>query len=246
MSEDLQLRGMSERTPEMSVRAVRPLAQPFPNSPAQLPAEDLRPYCLSLKNVKQSSRRATTMARCGSKCFVEPTLKNTWTTLAFVRPAREQTLPVSLSREEGRESFSPVRLCRSRAGLTTISSCGLRLQEGPHLRVPAIDRARRLRHLRQGQGGKDRDVPLPHRPRELRRQDWATQRQPGLSFPASGRGRIPAPTPPAPRPKRRVQGACRAALKESRVNNLACGHTLRHAWATPLLEAGVNLRLSQA
>ena len=245
MIEDLQLRGMSERTQEMYVRAVRQLAQHFHTSPDQITEEDLRQYFLHLRNVKKYSRSATTIALCGIKFFFEHTLKRPWTTLTFVRPPREKKLPVILSSEEVRAILRHVRLLRYRACLTTIYSCGLRLQEGTHLRVPDIDRARRLLHIRHGKGGKDRYGPLPHRTLELLRHYWVTPRHPVLIFPAPGRGGIHAPPATASMPKSSVQGAFREALQESGVNKLACVHTLRHSWATHLLEAGVNLRLIQ-
>ena len=90
MSEDLQLRGMSERTQEMYVRAVRQLAQHCHKSPDQITEEELRQSFLHLKNVKKYSRSATTIALCGIKFFFEHTLKRAWTTLTFVRPPREK------------------------------------------------------------------------------------------------------------------------------------------------------------
>src|SRR5439155_13935369 len=221
MIEDLQLRGMAERTQEMYVRAVRQLAQHFHTSPDQITEEELRQYFLHLRNVKKYSRSATTIALCGIKFFFEHTLKRPWTTLTFVRPPREKKLPVILSSEEVRAILRHVRLLRYRACLTTIYSCGLRLQEGTHLRVSDIDSARRLLHIRHGKGGKDRYVPLPHRTLELLRHYWVTHCHPVLIFPAPGRGRIHAPTATAPMPKSSVQGAFREALKESGVNKLA-------------------------
>jgi len=245
MIEDLQLRGLSERTQEMYVRAVRQLTQHFNKSPDQITEEELRQYFLHLKNVRKYSRSATTIALCGIKFFFEHTLKREWTTLTFVRPPREKKLPVILSIQEVREIFRHVRLLPYRTCLTTIYSCGLRLQEGTHLRVTDIDSSRMLIHVRHGKGGKDRYVPLPQRTLELLRQYWVTHRNPLLIFPAPGRGRIHAPTATKPMPKSSLQEAFRAALKESAVNKLACVHTLRHSWATHLLEAGVNLRLIQ-
>jgi site-specific recombinase XerD len=86
MIEDLQLRGLSERTQEMYVRAVRQLAEHYHKSPARITEEELRDYFLSLKNVKHYSRSASTIALCGIKFFYEYTLKREWTTLTFVRP----------------------------------------------------------------------------------------------------------------------------------------------------------------
>jgi site-specific recombinase XerD len=160
MIECLQLRGLSERTQDMYVRAVRQLAEHDRTSPDLITEEDLRQYFLSLKHVKPYSRRASTIALCGIKFFFEQTLHRDWTTLRFVRAPREQKLPVILSLEEVRKLPGCVRLPRDRVCLTTLDSCGLRLQEGTHLQVPDIDRSRLRIHGRRGKGGKDRDCPL--------------------------------------------------------------------------------------
>jgi integrase/recombinase XerD len=245
MIEDLQLRGLSERTQEMYVRAVRQLADYSHKSPARITEEELRDYFLYLKNVKHYSRAASTIALCGIKFFYEQTLKWEWTTLPFVSPPREQKLPVILSPEEVRTILAHLKLLRYRVCLTTIYSCGLRLQEGPHLQVPDIDSARLLVHVRCGKGAKDRYVPLPPRPLALLRQYWATHRHPVWLFPAPSRSGLGMATASAPMPRNRVQDAFRAALKASGLNKRASVHTLRHSSATHLLEAGVNLRLIQ-
>ena len=140
----------------MSVRAVRQLAQQYHTTPARITEEELRDSFLSRKNVKHSSRSATPIALGGSTFFYEQTLKQAWTTLTFVRPPRAQKLPVILSPEEVRTMLAPLQLLRYRVCLTTISSCGLRLPEGPHLQVPDIASARMLVHVRGGTGAKDR------------------------------------------------------------------------------------------
>jgi len=246
MIEGLQLRGLSERTQEMYVRAVRQLAEHDRTSPDLITEEDLRQSFLSIKNVKQYSRRASTIALCGIKFFFEHTLNRDWTTLRFVRAPREKKLPVILSFEEVRRILGGVRLPRYRVCLSTIYSCGLRLQEGTQLHVRDIDSSRMLIHVRRGKGGKDRYVPLPQRTLEGLRQSWVTPRHPVLIFPAPGRGGISLSTATAPRPRSRVQGAFREALKDSGIRKHASVNTLRHSWAPHVLEAGVNLRLIQA
>jgi integrase/recombinase XerD len=120
MIEDLQLRGLAERTQEMDVRAVRQLADYDHKSPDQITEEELRDYFLYLKNVKHYSRAASTIALCGIKFFYEHTLKRAWTTLTFVRPPREHKLPVILSREAVHAILQCVRLPRYHACLRTI------------------------------------------------------------------------------------------------------------------------------
>jgi integrase/recombinase XerD len=96
MIEDMQLRGLAERTQEMYVIVVRQLAEHYSKSPDLITEEELRQYFLYLKNDKQYSRSAITVALCGIKFFYEHTLKREWTTLALVRPPRERKLSVVL------------------------------------------------------------------------------------------------------------------------------------------------------
>jgi integrase/recombinase XerD len=245
MIECMQLRGLSERTQESYVRAVRQLAEHYHKSPDLISEEELRQYFLYLKNVKHYARNTTTIAICGIKFFFEHTLEKEWTIFNLVRPAPEKKLPVILSVAEVRQILSHVRLPRYKVCLTTIYCCGLRLQEGTNLCVADIDSARMMLHVRHGKGAKDRYVPLPERTLLLLRQYWKQHRNPLLLFPAEGRDHIDLARSSEPMSKSSVQAAFRAALKESGNNKRASVHTLRHSWATHLLEAGVNLRLIQ-
>lgn len=245
MIECLQLRGLSERTQEAYTRAVRQLAEHYHKSPDLITEEELRQYFLHIINVKHYSRNTTTIALCGIRFFFEQTLNRNWSLFNIVRPAPEHKLPVVLSLEEVREILNRVRLPRYRVCLSTIYACGLRLQEGIRLAVPDIDSARMMIHVRHGKGNKDRYVPLPKRTLELLRDYWSTHRNPALIFPAEGRGHIDLSKATEPMSKSSVQDAFRAALKQSGINKRASVHTLRHSWATHLLEAGVHLRLIQ-
>lgn len=245
MIECLQLRGLAERTQEAYTRAVRQLAAHYHKSPDQISEAELRQYFLYLKNVKHYSRPTMTVAICGIKFFYEQTLNRHWAIFGIVRPAPEKKLPVILSLAEVRQILGRVRLPRYKVCLTAIYSCGLRLQEGTHLQVADIDSARLMIHVRHGKGAKDRYVPLPQRTLQLLRQYWATHRNPVLLFPAEGRDHIDLARSTEPISKSSVQDAFHAALKESGNNKRASVHTLRHSWATHLLEAGVNLRLIQ-
>ena len=202
MIESLQLRGLSERTQECYVRAVRQLAEHFHKSPDLISEEELRQYFLYLKNVKKWSRPSTTIALCGIKFFFDFTLNKPFTILSLVRPAPEKKLPVILSQEEVRKILSAIRLPRYRVCLTTIYSCGLRLQEGTHLQVADIDK---------------RSLDAPHPPRQ--------RQQRPLRAAAAKHSRTPAsvlayPSPPAlalscrgARPHQVVSGQ-RAAVEE--------------------------------
>jgi integrase/recombinase XerD len=236
--EDLQLRGLSPRTQDSYVRVVRQLAEHYGKSPDVLTEEELRQYLLYLKNEKHAARNTCTLALCSLKFFYQQTLKRDWPVLNFVRPAREKKLPVVFSVEEVQQILGCVRKTRYRVCLSTIYACGLRLMEGVQLPVADVDGARMVVHVRHGKGGQDRYVPLPRRTLELLREYWSSHRDPVWLFPGmtpSG-GSMCATG---------VQRAFKAALAESGVHKQASVHTLRHSWATHLLEAGVNLRLIQ-
>jgi integrase/recombinase XerD len=128
--------------------------------------------------------------------------------------------------------------------LSVLYSCGLRLQEGTHLRVSQIDSQRMVLHIQGGKGNKDRYVPLPQATLALLRSYWATHHHPTWLFPAT----IPqgwTPSQSQPMDGSGVQKAFKAALHSSGIRKAATPHTLRHSYATHLLEAGVNLRLIQ-
>ena len=124
MIESLQLRGLSERTQEAYVRAVRQLADHYHKSPDLITEEELRQYFLHIKNVKKYSRASSTIAICGIKFFYEKTLNREFTTLKLVRAPSEKKLPVILSVEEVQRILREVRLPRYRVCLSTIYSWG--------------------------------------------------------------------------------------------------------------------------
>jgi len=246
MMEDLQLRGLSAKTQDAYVRAVRQLAEHYHKSPDLITEEELRLYFLYLKNDKQVSRSGFTIALCGLKFFYERTLHREWATLDLPRPTREKKLPVVLSTAEVRLILGCLRRPHYRVCLTTIYSCGLRLREGVYLQVTDIDSDRMMLHIRQGKGNKDRYVPLPAGTLQLLRDYWCTHHHPVWLFPAPTRAGVPMSSATQPMDESGVQRAFKAALQESGVQKDASVHTLRHSYATHLLEAGVNLRLIQA
>ncbi len=244
--EDLQLHGLSSRTQEIYVVAVRQLADHYRKSPDQISEEELRAYFLYLKRVKKISPSTLTVALCGIKFFFEYTLNRKWVTFDLVRPAHEKKLPTVLSVNEVCTILECVHMIRYQACLSTIYACGLRIQEGVHLQVGYIDSQRMLVHVHRGKGSKDRYVPLPDNLLSLLRRQWSTHRHPLWLFPTS---RLAAGAPAdtvGPIQVRSVQRAFNSALAESGIHKPATVHTLRHSWATHLLEAGINIRVIQA
>jgi integrase/recombinase XerD len=246
MIEDMQLRGYSHKTQESYLRAVRQLAEHFNKSPEDITEEDLRQYFLHLKNVKRASRSTCTQALCGIKFLFQQTLKRDWTTFELVRPPKEKKLPVVLSQEEVRRVLSCLNSFRHHVCLSTIYSCGLRLQEGVQMQVADLDSDRMMVHVHKGKGGKDRYVPLPDRALVLLRQYWQTHRHPRWLFPARTPYGVPLSKAGKHISPSSVQKALRAACLASGLQKHVTVHTLRHSYATHLLEAGVNLRRIQA
>lgn len=150
-----------------------------------------------------------------------------------------------LSRDEGQRLLPHVRRQRDRVCLQTIYSCGLRLGEALNLHVRDVDSARLVLHIRHVKGGMDRYVPWPPSTLAWLRQYWKTPRHPLWIFPAPGRGGIHCATATEPMSRCHVQDAFGAALRACGIHKPASVHTLRHSYATHLLEAGVNLRLIQ-
>jgi site-specific recombinase XerD len=246
MIQDMQLRGFSARTQECYAAAVRQLAEHHHSSPDQLTEEHLRQYFLYLANQKKVARATATIALCGIKFFYEQTLQRQWPTLRLIRPPHEKKLPVVLSREEVRRILAQVRIPVYRACLSTLYACGLRLLEGARLQVPDVDSARMMLHI-HGKGKKDRYVPLPEPTLELLRAHWRTHRSPLWLFPAPTRHGLAHSLVHEGGPVTRssLQSAFRAALRRTGIVKRAHVHTLRHSYATHLLEAGVNLRIIQ-
>jgi site-specific recombinase XerD len=246
MLEDMQLRGLSARTQECYVAAVRQLAEHFHRSPDHLTDEDLRQYFLYLVNEKKVARATATIALCGIRFFYEQTLRQSWTTLRFVRPVREKKLPVVLSRDEVRHLLGLVRIPVYRECLTIIYAGGLRLLEGARLQVADVDSGRMLLHV-HGKGKRDRYVPLPAPILPRLRDYWRTHRSREWLFPAPTRRglRHSLAHHGGPVTRSSLQSAFRRAVRKSGIAKRASVHTLRHSYATHLHEAGVSLRLIQ-
>ena len=246
MQEDLQLHGLSNLTQNLYIRAVRQLAEYYRKSPDQITEEELRQYFLYLKNDKQYAPSTLTVALCGIRFFYERTLQREMPILELMRSPVPQRLPVVLTIEQVQRVLGCVHMPGVRVCLSTIYACGLRIQEGVYLQVQDIEASQEILHIRNGKGDKERNVPLPPKILDLLRKYWKVHRNPKWLFPSR------RPTPyrldqaSNPMTVRAVQRGFQAALKESGVQKAATVHTLRHSYATHLLEAGVGLRVIQA
>ena len=244
--EDLQLKGLSQRTIDMYVRAAKQLTEHYQKSPEEISDEELRQYFLYNKNERKWSRVASTISLCGIKHFFTLTLKREWTNLKFVRPEKEKKLPVILSPNEVKAILNRVQFPHHRACLKVIYSLGLRIGEGTSLQISDIDSDRMFVHIHRGKGNKDRYIPLPQRTLDILRAFYKMHRNPVWIFPAPGRGAHNLmPSADRPIPITSIQIAFREAKVAAGIHKRVSVRHLRHSYATHLLEASVPLRYVQ-
>ncbi|MHC4637622.1 MAG: tyrosine-type recombinase/integrase [Planctomycetota bacterium] len=241
----LQLAGMSKRTQQCYTRSVRMLVDFYGKTPDLINELQLQDYFLHRKNVDKWSPATMRICYSGIKFFFVNVLKRQWHTLELVHAKREQRLPTVLSINEVRSILDTVRTPQNKAYLTTVYSCGLRLHEALFLQVSDIDADRMRIHVHRGKGAKDRYVPLPESTLSILRNYWKLHRNPAWIFPRLGRSGNEGPTATTPMNKSSVQGALRRILKQLNLKKRISIHTLRHSYATHLLEAGVNIRRIQ-
>lgn len=234
--DDLRLRNLSPRTIECYVAHIAAFARYFERSPAELDQEHIRLYQLYLRDEKQASWSLFNQAVCALRCFYKVTLPRPWVVEHLPFAKRPRSLPAVLSREEVLKLLACVTRPPYRILLTTLYAAGLRLSEGLHLQVSDIDRARMVLQVRCGKGQKDRIVPLSPKLLEDLRAWWRLRRPASWLFPGSGNRPLDASG---------VQRACREAAIAAGLTKHATPHTLRHSYATHLLEAGLDVRTLQ-
>lgn len=244
MEEDMSLRGFSPRTQDSYIRSVSKLTHYYKRSPELLNEEELRAYFVHLICERKLARSSITIELCGIKFFYEKTLKRDWSLTGVPVPKRNKFLPVILSCKEVRLILSKIQNVRHAACLNLIYACGLRLSEGCSVKVTDIDRGRMQLRVR-GKGSKDRYVPIPSSMLPQLEACWLSHRNPVWLFPLVGKGGRYGAITDRPVPKVTVQQAFGKAHQDSSVTKKVSIHSLRHAYATHLLEAGVSLRQIQ-
>lgn len=247
MIEDLELRGYAAGTVLEYVRVVSQLARYYGRSPDELSEEQVRKYLVYLVETREVSRNTYRVALYGIKFFYEQTLARPLDVLAVARPRREKKLPQVLSRAEVWQVLDAVRNEAYRTCLTVIYACGLRLGEGVRLQVHHVDSARRVLRV-TGKNGKERQVPLANATLALLRAHWCTHRSPRWLFVAQSRANRAngLVAEDRPIPDATVRHALARAVTASGLRKVPCVHTLRHSYATHLLEDGVPLPVIQA
>jgi len=238
------------------VRNVCKLGEHFQCDPASLTENQLREYFLFLRQHKHYKSSPMKAAKYALLSFYLDCVKvSGWTVFQEVRIAEPEVLPIVLGRAEVQALLAAVREPRFRTALRLIYHCGLRVVEAVRIQVQDIrgrETPPRL-HIRNGKGGKDRFVPIAPPMVEELRHWWRTHCNPKFLFPSPGRGWADRTFSlsqsmthsTAPMSVSSVQMAYRLARAASGVNTASTTHSLRHSYATHLLEAGVNLRIIQ-
>jgi site-specific recombinase XerD len=238
MMEDMKLRSLAPGTQKGYLDAITALAEHYHRRPDQLSQEQIRDYLLYLIGTRKFAKSTFKIHLSALKFLYRRTLGRPWPVLELPRIKTEKKLPVVLSREEVWSVLDRVRRPQARMSLILMYTCGLRVSEALHLRIQDIDSQRMVVWVRNGKGDKDRSVPLPQQTLTQLRAYWAEYRPTTWLFPTkAGTTTIRSGA---------VRCCLKAALWETAIRkNVGC-HTLRHSYATHLLEAGVHLRAIQA
>jgi site-specific recombinase XerD len=247
MLEDMQLRNLCTETQRNYVHHVCGLARFYQTSPENLCLEEIREYQLYLLNERRLSAESVNQFVSAAKFLYNVTLETPWPEGALPRARVAEKLPVVLSAVETAEFFEHVCTIRYRAALMTAYGAGLRVSEVVALQVGDIDSKRMLIRVRQGKGMKDRYAMLSPRLLAVLRAWWRSTHPPGPSVRT-------APTDwlfPGYRRHRHMnvaslQTACRDAARTAGLVKQVTVHTLRHSFATHMLENGTDIRIIQA
>jgi len=235
--EDMQLRGLAPTTQRSYVHYVAEYAKYYNTSPEYLDLEAVRQYQLFLANEKKLSAQSINTFITSVQFLYLVTLEMPWGKASFPRMKTPYSQPTVLSREEVMQFFRYVTGLKHRAALMTCYGAGLRIGEAVALKVSDIDSSRMLIRVQQGKGQKDRYTILSPRLLGLLRVYFRAARPTEWLFPSWHHCKHLSMTS--------LAQACRDACKESGLTKRVTAHTLRHSFATHLLEGGTDIRVIQ-
>jgi site-specific recombinase XerD len=242
MLEELERRNYAPGTIRCYIRVVEQFAQHFHRPPDQLGLEHIRQYQAALLRQKKLAPSTVGQHLAGLRFFYIQVLRRGWSAAETPYPRLVQALPQVLSQEEVAHLIQAARTPLQRAVLMTLYATGGRRAEVATLKVSDIDSRRMVVHIRGGKGRKDRDVMLSPRLLDALRAYWRSKRQPVYLFPSSdGHRGIEQPIF-----DKTIWNVCRSATRRAGLEHRHIHpHTLRHCFATHLLEAGADLRTIQ-
>jgi integrase/recombinase XerD len=242
MLEELQGRNYAETTIDCYIRAVEDFSRHFNCSPDRLGPRHIREYQADLFQKRKLSPNTVAQHLAGLRFFYVKTLKKAWSITETPYPKKAVHLPTILSREEVGRLIDAALTPYHRALLMTLYATGVRRAELTHLKVSDIDSQRMVIHVQGGKGRKDRDVLLSPKLLEALREHWrGLPRKPSAWLFPGNRWH----TGDSPIDTKVVWNACKEAAQRAGLQKEVHPHTLRHCFATHLLEAGADLRTIQ-
>jgi site-specific recombinase XerD len=251
-AELLKLRGLSESTQSEYLRFARKLLNRLDCPPEAVTEEQLREHLLRLKDQHGYSPSSMRTAVAAMRSLFGHHLGRTWRLFDLVRAPSQRRLPTVLTRDEVARLLAAVQQERFRVFFRFVYATGLRQNEALNIQLDDLRQPDRVR-VRAGKGNKDRYVPLPAAMLSELRRFWLTHRNPRWIFPAVGRGWREKPqcrerlaVVDEPMGAGSVQHCMKVARAQAHLPKGTCTHTLRHSYATHMLEEGVNIRLISA
>lgn len=242
MIDDMALRKLNPKTQQTYIRSVMKLAQFLGRSPHTATAEDLRRFQIHLANNGVSSTTIN-VTISGLRFFFEVTLEDRQILRRMSAVHEPRKLPVILSPDEVKRLLEAATTLKYKAALSTAYGAGLRASEITHLKVTDIDSQRMLIHVEQGKGSKDRNAMLSPALLTLLRQWWRFAQAERKML--RGGWLFPGQNPVNPLSTRQLNRAFHAAVTVAGLNKPVNLHSLRHAFATHLLEQQVDIRVIQ-
>lgn len=237
MLEDMGIRNLALNTQHAYVQQVSAFARHFDCSPEALGPEQVRAYQVHLIEERKLAAGSLSVVAAALRFLYKITLRRAWNGDDIPMPKRPLKLPIVLSPEEVVRFLACVASTKHRAILTTIYASGLRVSEAVALRLADIDSSRMVLRVDQGKGRKDRYVMLSPRLLEVLRDYWRIERPKPWLFPGDVEGHHIT--------KNAVEQACQKAHRACGIDKPVTPHSLRHAFATHLLESGTDVRRIQ-
>lgn len=237
MTDDMRLRNFSRWTQRAYLQSVSQFARHFGRSPEQISRDEIREYMLYLIHERKVAWSTYNIARCSLRFLYEQTLGQSGVLQGLPCPKEPKRLPVVLTLDEVAQFFEA---CPSPWYLTLFQCAyagGLRVSEVANLRVKDIDSQRMVIHVQQGKGGRDRYVPLSPRLLETLREHWRRDKPTEWLFPGESDSQ--------PITTGSVMRYCHHVSVLADLGKRVTMHSLRHSYATHLLEAGTDLRSIQ-
>ena len=237
MIEDMEIRNLSPNTQLSYLQQVSGFAKYCHRSPEEVGPEEIRAYQLYVTNERKLAAGSICIIASALRFLYRVTLKRAWVDAEIPLPKKPFKLPVILSREEVAHFFESIASLKHRTILMTAYAAGLRISEVTRLKITDIDSQRMMIRVDQGKGRKDRYVMLSPQLLEHLRAYWQATHPKEWLFPGDIAGR--------PITKDAVEQACQKAHRVSEIKKPITPHSLRHGFATHLLEAGTDVRKIQ-